>query len=103
MSSQRVCWSDTFSDQGNNYNNYKVLHLERPLLWFVANGYVFCCQMISVTAARLKLGRDIHPSFFSICESLEVILQFDTKVTTAFITGGESWLVANCFKPEIEY
>ena len=82
---------------------YSASNLERPLLWFVANGYVFCCQMINVTAARLKLGRDVPPPFFSICESLEVILQFDIKVTTAFITGGESWLVANCFKPGIEY
>ena len=69
----------------------------------MANGYVFCCQMINIAAARLKLGRDVPPSFFSIFESLEVILQFDTKVTAAFITGGESWLVANCFKPGIEY
>ena len=76
---------------------YSASNLERPLLWFVANGF-FCCQMINITAARLKLGRDVPPSFFSIFESLEVILQFDTKVTAAFITGGESWLVANCFK-----
>ena len=70
----------------------------------MANGYVvFFCQMINITAERLKLGRDVPPSFFSICESLEVILQFDTTVVTAaFITGGESWLVANCFKPGIE-
>ena len=72
-------------------------------MWFVANGYVFCCQMINITAARLKLGRDVHPSFFSICESLEVILQFETKITAAIITGGQSRLVANCFKTGIEY
>ena len=45
---------------------YSTSNLERPLLWFVANGYVFCCQMIIITAARLKLGRDVPPSFFSI-------------------------------------
>ena len=69
----------------------------------MANEYVFCCQMINITAARLKLGRDVHPLFFNIWESLEVILQFETKITAAFITGGESRLVANCFKPGIEY
>ena len=63
---------------------YSASNLERPLLWFVANGYVFCCQMINITAARLKLGRDVPPSFFSIFESLEVILQFDTKITATY-------------------
>ena len=59
--------------------------------------------MINITAVRLKLGGDVPPSFFSICESLEVILQLDTKITAAFITGGESRLVTNRFKPGIEY
>ena len=45
----------------------------------------------------------LHHSLVLFFESLEVILQIDTKVTAAFITGGESWLVANCFKPGIEY
>ena len=55
--------------------------------------------MINITAARMKLGRDVHPSSLSICESLQVILQFETKIIAAFITGGESRLVANSFKP----
>ena len=31
MSSQSVCWSDTFSDQGNNYNiHYLYLVIRTP-------------------------------------------------------------------------
>ena len=76
MSGQRVCWSDTFQTK-EIIIIYSASNLERPLLWFVANGYVFCCQMINVTAARLKLGRDVPPPFFS---SLEVILQWTLKL-----------------------
>ena len=48
---------------------YSASNLERPLLWFVAYGYVFCCQIINITAAGLNFGKDVHPSSLSICRS----------------------------------
>ena len=70
---------------------------------FVVSCYVFCYQKVTIVAIRLKLGVGVYSSFFSMCGSLEVVSQSDCEVMDANVTGGESRLVANAFKPGTEY
>ena len=69
----------------------------------MTNDYVFGYRKVTVVAIRLKYGVDVHSSFVSKYGNLEVFSQFGYEGIDVYVTGGELRLVANVFRPGIEY
>ena len=92
--SKAKLWIMKLKFNNNALSEYSASSSVRPLLWFVVLKDVFVAKINNHNSYEASTCvKYVHLSLLSIWECLKLLSLSVNKITSSYMTGGESWLV----------